>query len=69
MLATLSPTVDEGSSFTTDLAAFAVVCLLDDGLSEKGTPVVLICLSLVAKDVEFKNKNYWLFVDGFFFEN
>lgn len=41
--------------------------LPDDGLSEKGTPVVLICLSLVAKDVEFKNKNYWLFVDGFCF--
>lgn len=29
--------------------------------------MVLICLSLVAKDVEFKNKNYWLFVAGFFF--
>jgi hypothetical protein len=29
-----------------------------------GTPVVLVCLPLGAKDAERKNKNYWLF--GFF---
>lgn len=63
---TVSPTV-KGSSLPTNLEAFVAVYFLDDGHSdwgEMGTPVVWILLSLVVKDVEFKNKNNWLFVSS-----